>query len=195
MTTDKIEHQTTDEELAVYKKIRQRISKTFGELQGKINTESISQTIDKTITELKETGEHSRESINNASAALKKDIASTIKYLKPKMDGVTEEAKTQFNKWLDKGGAFWHDIVQESEHVKEYSRDKGVAFLTNVLSGLSDWSKTVSEKLDTSLNYKTGESSHGGEFICSNCGGMIHLKQPGRIPPCPKCSKTAFRRT
>jgi len=195
MTTEKMEHQTNDKELDAYQKIRQRVSKTFSELQERINTETISQAIDKAVTDLKEAGEHSMEVIGKASAALKKDIASTTNNLKPRVNEFTGEAKTQFNSWLDKGGAFWHDIVREAEHAQEYSRDKGGAFLSNVLRGLSEWSNTMSKKLDTSLYYKTGESSHGGEFICVNCRGKIHLKQPGRIPPCPRCTKTEFKRT
>ena len=195
MTNDKMGHQTTDEELDAYQKMRKRVSRILGDLKESINVETISQAIDKAITELKEAGEHSMEVISNASAALKKDIASTTNSFKPRINEFTEETRTQVNNWLDKGGAFWHDIVQEAEHVQEYSRDKGGAFLSNVIRGLSEWGKTFSEKLDTSLIYKTGETSHGGEFICTNCEGKIHLKHPGRIPPCPKCSKTEFRRS
>lgn len=195
METEEKQSKATDEELDAYKKIRQQVSKTFGELQEKMNTETISHAINKAITELKDAGEYSMEAISNASAALKKDIASTTENLKPKVNEVTEEAKTQFNNWLDKGGALWHDIAQEAKHVHEYSRDKGGAFLLNVIRGLSEWGQATSEKLDTSLNYKTGETSHGGEFICTNCGGKIHLKHPGRIPPCSKCRKTEFRRS
>ena len=195
MTTEKKQDQTPDEDLAAYEKMRQRVTKTFGELHDKINGETISQAIDKATNELKEAGGHSMEAIGKASAAMKKDIASTTEYLKPKVDGVTGEAKKQFEHWLDKGGALWHDFAQEAEHVYELSRDKSGAFLLNVTRGLSEWGKNVGEKLDTSLKYKTGEISHGGEFICTNCEGKIHLKHPGRIPPCPKCSKTEFRRS
>jgi len=195
MATEKKQDQTTDEELAAYEKMRQRVSKTFGELHDKINGETISQAIDKATTELKEAGGHSMDAIGKASAALKKDIASTTEHLKPKVDEVAEEAKKQFDHWLDKGGALWHDIAQEAEHVYEFSRDKGGAFLVNVTRGLSEWGRATGEKLDTSLKYKTGEISHGGEFICTNCDGKIHLKHPGRIPPCPKCTKTVFRRS
>ena len=195
MTAEQKQDQTPDEELAAYDKMRQRVTKTFGELHDKINGETISQAIDKATNELKEAGGHSMEAIGKASAALKKDIASTTEYLKPKVDGVTGEAKKQFDHWLDKGGALWHDIAQETEHVYELSRDKGGAFLLNITRGLSEWGQTVGQKLDTSLKYKTGEISHGGEFICTNCEGKIHLKHPGRIPPCPKCSKTEFRRS
>ena len=195
MEHDNTEHQRTDEELDAYKKIRQRVSKTFGELREKINTETISQAINRAIFEIKEVKEYSQESINNVSTAFKKDIVSSTRHLKPRVDEIREEAREQFNNWVEKGGAFWHDIVQEVEHVQEYSRDKGGAFLANVLRGLGDWSKTTSGILDTSLIYKTGEISHGGEFKCTGCGGKIHLRHPGRIPPCPKCSKTEFRRS
>lgn len=195
MTIEKKQDQTTDEELAVYEKMRLRVSKIFGELHDKINGVAISQAIDKATTELKEAGGHSKEVIGKASTALKKDIASTTEHLKPKLNEVTVEAKEQFDNLLDKGGALWHDIAQEAEHVYELSRDKGGAFLVNVTKGLSEWSQTLGEKLDTSLKYKTGEISHGGKFICTNCNGKIHLKHPGRIPPCPKCTKTEFRRT
>ena len=86
------------------------MSKIFGEFHDKINGEAISQAIDKATTELKEAGGHSKEVIGKASAALKKDIASTTEHLKPKMNEVTVEAKEQFDNWLDKGGALWHDI-------------------------------------------------------------------------------------
>jgi hypothetical protein len=195
MEPEKKQDKVADEELATYEKLRQRVTKTFGELHDKINGDSISQAINKATSEMKEMGGHSIEAVTKASAALKKDIASTTEHIKPKMDDVTESAKKQFDHWVDKGGALWNEITRETEHVYEFSRDKSVAFLANIAKGLGDWSQSVGEKLDTSLKYKTGEITHGGEFVCTSCESTIHLKQPGRIPPCPKCAKTEFRRS
>jgi hypothetical protein len=195
MESEKKQDKATDEELATYEKMRQRVSKTLGELHDKINGESISQAINKATSEMKEVGGHSMEAITRASAALKKDIASTTEHIKPRVDNVTEGTKKQFDDWLDKGGALWREIAREAEHVYEFSRDKGVAFLADIAKGLGDWSQSLGDKLDTSLQYKTGEITHGGEFICTNCESRIHLKQPGRIPPCPKCAKTEFHRS
>ena len=194
MTAEEKHDQPMDDELAAYEKMRQGISKAFSDLHDRLNVETINKAIERATSELKEAGTHSMEAISNASEALKKDIISSTNNLKPKVNEVTEEARKQFNHWLDKGGALWHDISQEAERLHEFSRDKGGAFLVNVIRGLSEWGQEVSEKLDTSLNYKTGETSHGGEFVCTNCKNKIHLKQPGRIPPCPKCTKTDFRR-
>ena len=195
METDKNQTPDVEEELAAYEKLRQRISKSFGELNEKINTESISQSINKAMGELREKGEHSKEAVAKAGETLKKDIVSTTEQIMPKLDKVTAPAREQFDHWLDKGGALWHDIANETAYVKELSRDKSGAFFLNITKALGEWSQSVSDKLGTSLQYRTGEITHGGEFVCTNCEGKIHLKRPGRIPPCPKCSKTEFRRS
>jgi hypothetical protein len=195
MEPEKKQDKGTDEELAAYEKLRQRVSKTFGELHDKINGESISQAINKATAEMKEVGGHSIEAITKASAALKKDIASTAEHIKPRVDDVTEGAKKQFDHWFDKGGALWNEITREAEHAYEFSRDKGLAFLSSIAKGLGEWSQSMGEKMDSSVKYKTGEITHGGEFVCTSCESKIHLKQPGRLPPCPKCSKTEFRRS
>jgi len=195
METEKNDTKATEEELAVYEKLRQRVSKLLSEAHEKINGKTVGHAMDKATSELKEMGDHSKEAIAKAAGSLKKDIASTAEHLKPKVDEVAEGTKKHFDHWLDKGGALWHDISQEAGHVFEYSRDKGGAFLVNVAKGLSEWSQSTGEKMDMSLKYKTGEITHGGEFACTNCEGRIHLKHPGRIPPCPKCTKTEFRRT
>ena len=185
----------TEEELAAYEKLRRRVGKSFGELHDRLNGKVISSAIDRATSELKEMGGHSVETINRASAALKKDIASTTEQIRPKVDGATEGARKQLEDWSLKGGALWNDISREAGHIYEYSRDKGANFLLNIARGLGEWSQQLGEKLDASLRYKTGEITHGGEFVCTGCDSRIHLKQPGRIPPCPKCAKTDFRRS
>lgn len=42
--------------------------------------------------------------------------------------------------------------------------------------------------------YRTGELAGPGALVCQNCGETIHFKKAGRIPPCPKCTETVFKR-
>lgn len=195
MDNEKKENQAVEEKLAVYEKLRQRVTKTLGELNDKINTESISHAMEKAMADLKEVGEHSKDIISRAGETLKKDIASSLSQIKPKVGEGIEETREHFNRLHNKGGALWREISNEAEHIKEVSLDKSGAFLLNVTRGLSEWTKSLSDKIDSSLSYKTGEVTHGGEFVCTNCASKIHLKKPGRIPPCPKCTKTDFRRS
>jgi len=195
MDSENKDVRNSEEERATYEKLRQLVSRSLGELNEKINAQTVTQSMEKAMADLREKGEHSWEAIVKAGETLKKDIASTTGSMKPKIDKVTAPAREQFDHWLDKGGELWREIASEAEHFKEYSRDKGAAFLLNITRGLNEWSRDMNEKLDSTLQYKTGEMTHGGEFVCTSCEGKIHLKKPGRIPPCPKCSKTEFRRS
>ena len=76
MTKEKKAVPAAEEELTVYEKLRQQVSRSFSELNEKLNPEAVGRVMDKAIAELKEAGEHSKEAIAGAGAALQKDIAS-----------------------------------------------------------------------------------------------------------------------
>ncbi|MDD3517110.1 MAG: zinc ribbon-containing protein [Chromatiales bacterium] len=40
----------------------------------------------------------------------------------------------------------------------------------------------------------TGEITGPGVLECTECGEHLHFTRTGRIPPCPKCKATRFRR-
>jgi len=42
--------------------------------------------------------------------------------------------------------------------------------------------------------YHTGEIAAIGTLVCTDCGCEMHFKKTSRIPPCPKCHKTIFKR-
>lgn len=42
--------------------------------------------------------------------------------------------------------------------------------------------------------WHTGEVAGPGTLECSECGKQMQFHKPGRIPPCPVCHKTLFKR-
>jgi isocitrate dehydrogenase len=50
-------------------------------------------------------------------------------------------------------------------------------------------------RLGERLTYKTGEVTGAGTLTCTACGQQVILDGAARIPPCPKCRGTAFRRS
>ena len=42
--------------------------------------------------------------------------------------------------------------------------------------------------------YHTGEVTGPGTLVCAGCGKELHFHKAGRIPPCPKCHGTEYRR-
>ncbi|MCX4188206.1 zinc ribbon-containing protein [Methylophaga sp. OBS4] len=112
----------------------------------------------------------------------------------------------------------------EAEKVAEYLRrdlHDAAVYLENTGKELSSWLSfdlqlveqrmldlfaRVTDKTRLELNrlaaqakraqeYHTGEITGIGTLICAACGSEIHFKKTSRIPPCPKCHKTVFKRS
>lgn len=70
------------------------------------------------------------------------------------------------------------------------------------LAGLARLAKAAGERLaglagrlDERLTYKTGEIAGAGTLHCRQCDQALIFDKARRIPPCPKCRGTAFRRS
>lgn len=42
--------------------------------------------------------------------------------------------------------------------------------------------------------WNTGEVAGIGTLVCTHCGKSLHFHKAGRIPPCPGCNGTSFKR-
>ncbi len=63
--------------------------------------------------------------------------------------------------------------------------------LSSTADTLNDWAK----KSEQNLEFKTGEITSPGSLTCKNCSEVIQMKKTGRIPPCPKCHHTLYRKS
>lgn len=61
------------------------------------------------------------------------------------------------------------------------------------LGGNALWQ--MSKKADQALIYNAGEITSAGTLTCTSCMHQMHLSKTGDIPPCPKCLKTAFKKS
>ena len=66
--------------------------------------------------------------------------------------------------------------------------------LARLLRAVADAAARLAERAEKQVEYRTGEVTAAGTLACRACGAEMTLKQPGRIPPCPKCYKTRFMR-
>ena len=55
--------------------------------------------------------------------------------------------------------------------------------------------ESFAARLNDKLTYKTGEIAGAGTLECNQCGQKLLNEKPTRIPPCPKCHSTIFRRS
>ncbi len=67
--------------------------------------------------------------------------------------------------------------------------------LARLMKSAAETLGELAEKTERQLEYHTGEVTSLGKLTCRNCGGEMHLTATVRIPPCPKCHKTVFRKS
>lgn len=118
------------------------------------------------LTDLKE---WTAEEIDLISRYVKRDLQDAAE----KME---KENKT-FLEWL--------------EFDKQLIEDK----ILSVFASMADQTRLELDHLrETANEWHTGEITGIGVLVCQNCGKELHFNKPGRIPPCPSCKHTVFRR-
>lgn len=160
------------EELAAYETLRLEVKKILDKLLDSISAEKIGKAVEDAGQRLKETGEHTQESVNKVTGTLKKDLLSSYK-----------TTGAQMEEFADSAGAIF-----------DLFRDKSGEIISLTAKAMGEWSQQFGDKLDDMLVYHSGETTHGGHFVCTACGQELTLKKPGHLPPCPKCHKPEFRR-
>lgn len=145
--------------------------------------ERIRQTLDKTektlehaLSDARETaielGELTRDEAEQVAAYVKRDLQDMAQYL--------EERGQDLDTW------FHIDLELIEARLKELIFS--VADPTRV-----GWAE-MSTRANEGERYHTGEVSGPGTLQCVACGKQIEFHAAGRIPPCPQCHATEFRR-
>ncbi|MDX8391509.1 MAG: NADP-dependent isocitrate dehydrogenase [Mariprofundaceae bacterium] len=70
-----------------------------------------------------------------------------------------------------------------------------MASISGLLHGASSLLTDAANRADKNLHCRSGEIISAGTLVCSQCGHEIHKKKTGRVPPCPKCHATDFKKS
>ena len=70
-----------------------------------------------------------------------------------------------------------------------------LAFVQRMAQKAGSQLDSFASRLSERLTYKTGEIAGPGTLTCQNCGQQMSIESASRIPPCPKCRGTGFRRS
>jgi Zinc-ribbon containing domain len=127
-----------------------------------------------------------------------------------------ERALHETREWADKfRGTYGEDIARVSEYIRRdwhaaigymqgqvrrnFDVDRLQAGALDVLANLARSAgaqlDAFASKLNERLTYKTGEIAGAGSLLCNGCGQLLAFDKATRIPPCPKCHGTVFRRS
>ncbi len=70
-----------------------------------------------------------------------------------------------------------------------------MALAADVFDRASSGLSRLSDRLEAPLKFETGEVTGPGTLTCVACGSEMRFRDSGRIPPCPRCHKTEFRKS
>ncbi len=134
-------------------------------------TEAFDHAMDQARDSMEKAGEISRTESERLKEFLKRDMEQTAQDFKQ----AGEAAQATLNPQNLKTGFF--DLVG---YVAKNS--------SQLLDQLAEWA-------DGEATLHTGEVTGPATLRCRACHEELHFKDTGRVPPCPKCHNTEFRRT
>jgi len=156
---------------AAYDKMVERINHLFETAEQKA-IPTLEQNLEKAQRQAVELKEITQEEAEKIAQYLRRDLESAATYLR--------DSGKEFSTW------FQFDVkLIEARLIEIFST---VADKTRIEQSL------LATQAQLAVGYRTGEISSIGTLSCNSCGSVLHFKKTSRIPPCPRCHKTAFTR-
>jgi len=158
--------------IAAYDKMMQRVDKLLSDAEHQA-LPALQKNIEKAKQQAIDLKELTQDEAEKLGRYLQRDIQDAAEHL--------EHSGEQLSSW------FRFDIELIEDRVLDMFAK--VADKTRLeLTKLAEQAKRAQE-------YHTGEITSIGTLVCLECATVMHFKKTSRIPPCPKCHKTTFKRT
>lgn len=95
----------------------------------------------------------------------------------------------------------WHEAIRITREQTRRSFDFEriqvglLGTLSRLAQQLGSQLESFADRVNQRLTYKTGEIAGAGTLACRQCDQQLTFEKATRIPPCPKCRGTVFRRS
>ena len=164
------QHSAMEHMVAAYEKMLERMHEAVEKAENQVPV--FKKNLDLAREKAVELGELTREEADKVASYVERDMHDAAVYL--------AETGQQLKDW-------WRfDLQQVEERVLD--------MFANVADQTSIQLREMREELRRAEYYNTGEVTGPGTLTCRGCGKQMHFSKPGRIPPCPGCHGTEFRR-
>ena len=154
------------EDVGLYQKLADRAAEILAE-----GRKTLDEALKKAGEELSAGGEYTREKAEKIASYLRRDLTEVGKKAQDARTAVLEAVEP-------------HRVVSGVQ-----------SGLAKLLTTAADLLMELAGKSEQVLEFKTGEVTSPGTLTCKDCGKEMHFKATVRIPPCPHCHKTIFRKS
>ncbi|MBU1691950.1 MAG: zinc ribbon-containing protein [Gammaproteobacteria bacterium] len=154
---------------ALYDRYAERARELFEAGQEK-SKDAMEKAMEVARQQLSDAGEFSAEQ----GEAFKKFMHRDLEQTAQDMRALSQEAKEHLNPARLGAGA--------------------LSSIARLLEATGSALQSLSRKAEDALHYNTGDITAAGTLNCTKCGQKVHLKRTTKIPPCPSCHGTEFRK-
>jgi len=134
--------------------------------------------------------EEGKKTFDEALKKAKEELASAGDFSREQADKLGEYVRRDLKENADKA----REAVKKAIEPQRLAAGVQSAF-SRILTSTAETLTELAERSEKSLEYKTGEITSSGTLTCKSCNAEMHMTKATRIPPCPKCHKTIFRKS
>jgi Zn finger protein HypA/HybF involved in hydrogenase expression len=134
--------------------------------------------------------EEGRKTFDEALKKAKEELSSAGDFSKEQADKLGEYVRRDLKENADKA----KEAVKKAVEPQRLAAGAQSAF-SRILTTAAETLTELAERSEKFLEYKTGEITSPGTLTCKECEAEMHMTKTTRIPPCPKCHKTVFRKS
>ncbi len=101
-------------------------------------------------------------------------------------------------------GFLERDLSQMADTMRDEAKEKlnpsrvsagAMSSLSSLLNMAGSAISSIAEKTQKAISCRSGEITSAGTLTCVSCDCEMHFKKTGRVPPCPRCHATEFRKS
>jgi len=134
--------------------------------------------------------EEGKKTFDEALKKAKEELSSAGDFSREQADKLGEYVRRDLKENAEKA----KEAVKKAVEPQRVAAGVQSAF-TRILTTAAETLTELAERSEKSLEFKTGEITSPGTLTCKECDAEMHMKKTTRIPPCPKCHKTIFRKS
>ncbi len=134
--------------------------------------------------------EEGKKTFDEALKKAKDELASAGDFSREQTDKLGEFVRRDLKENAEKA----KDAVVKAVEPQRLAAGVQSAF-SRILTSTAETLTELAAKSEKHLEYKTGEVTSPGTLTCKECETEMHMTKTTRIPPCPKCHKTLFRKS
>lgn len=134
--------------------------------------------------------EEGKKTFDEALKRAKEELSSAGDFSKERIDKLGDYVQRDLKENANKA----KDAVKKAIEPQRIAAGAQSAF-TRILTTTAEALTELAERSEKMLEYKTGEITSSGTLTCKECEAEMHMTKTTRIPPCPKCHKTVFRKS